>query len=389
MNSTQLSEASLMQARPLRVAIGAGGTGGHIYPGLAVAQALQELHPAAEITFFGARGRLEEKIVPQHGYPLYTTTVVGSVGKKAPLAPFLLASAALRCSSYLRRWGAHVVLGMGGYPSLPVVFGARFARLPIIIHEANAVAGRANQLASRFTKNIAVAHVDGGVRLSSSNPVRALGMPLLKQSVESQRPGFRSESRRAFGASEEEIVVLVCGGSLGAQSITNAAISAALLAAKTERIRFIIKTGASDEERAQRQLANVSTATAYAYIDRMDQAYAAADIVVGRSGASTVAELAEAGLASILIPYPHAIGDHQRVNAQRLVRANAAVVLEDDLVDGPALLREIVKLTRPGVRERMGAAARGVHRPDAAEELARWAISLAYPDNTHQDQSQV
>jgi UDP-N-acetylglucosamine--N-acetylmuramyl-(pentapeptide) pyrophosphoryl-undecaprenol N-acetylglucosamine transferase len=366
----------------LQVVIGAGGTGGHIYPGLAVAAALREItDDQTDIHFFGARGRLETRLVPDAGYPLHTTDITGLSGVSGLSVPWRLARAAAQSARRLRELHTDVVIGMGGYPSVPAVVGAWLIGVPRLIHESNAMPGRANLFASRLTPHIAVAFDEAHARFAPGTDVRTVGMPLLPEVAAMDRAALRGEARAAFGVAGDQQLVVISGGSLGARSITRSAVELARRWRGRDDVRLVIKTGPHDLPEAQRMLAGNPCARAVAYLDRMDLAYAAADVVVTRAGAATVSEISHLGVASILVPYPHAPGDHQRHNAESLVHKGAAIMIDDTQLSGSTLQTALESLLgNPGRRARMANAARNRGHQDAAHTVARWACQLAgYP----------
>jgi UDP-N-acetylglucosamine--N-acetylmuramyl-(pentapeptide) pyrophosphoryl-undecaprenol N-acetylglucosamine transferase len=365
----------------VRVAIGAGGTGGHIYPGLAVAAALDRLTGGAvAVEFYGASGRLEERLVPEAGHDLFVTDVVGFRTAPATEVARRLWRATVQCADRLRATGAQVVLGMGGYPSLPVVLAARRCRLPLLVHESNAVPGLANRIATRLTPHVAAA-------LPGRSPrgARVLGMPIAAEIARLDPAAVREPARRALGVRPEQRLVVVSGGSLGARRLTDAAIELAELWDHRDDIRVIVKTGDADADRATRMLAGSRVVRPVPYLARMDLAYAAADAMVTRAGAATVAELAVAGVPAVLVPLPDAPGDHQRHNAETLVLAGAATLVEDRDLHGARLASKLTRLLDPEVAARMRAASAPLGRRDAAERLAHWVLDLAgHPAHHHE-----
>ncbi len=366
-------------ARPLRVGIAAGGTGGHIYPGLAVADALRCLTGGTvEVTFFGVAGRLEETLVPQHGYPLHTSTMVGLTGLRGFTLPTRLTVAALTCAREMRRLDLNVVIGMGGYPSAAAVVGAWLARVPLVIHESNAVPGRANAFASLLTRNVAVTFPSAANLFSRRADVRIVGMPLIPSVAAVNRAELGPTARARFGLKPDQKLVVVSGGSLGARRLTEAAVDLAHRWAKRSDVRVIVKTGPAALADVERRLPACSIVTAVGYIDDMDLAYAAADVFVGRSGSATVSELSHIGVPSILVPYPHAPGNHQLHNARSLSDTGAAIVIDDAALTGETLASQLDELfSDPDHLVLMSRNVRKMRRPQAALELAQWACELA------------
>ena len=211
----------------LRVAIGAGGTGGHIYPGLAVAKALEELGDV-DVCFISTKRGLQTTLVPQAGYELFMFDMLGLQGVKSAvlMAPQLIRSG-IQAARLIKRRGVDVVIGMGGYPSTPAMVGAKLAGVPSLIHESNAVPGRANAFIARLTPNIAIAFERSRQHLPKRADVRTVGMPLLPEVGKMDRASLRQPARQLYGLTDGQRLVVVSGGSLGAQSLTTAALDLA------------------------------------------------------------------------------------------------------------------------------------------------------------------
>ncbi|MFB7503003.1 UDP-N-acetylglucosamine--N-acetylmuramyl-(pentapeptide) pyrophosphoryl-undecaprenol N-acetylglucosamine transferase [Streptomyces broussonetiae] len=373
---------------PLSVVIGAGGTGGHIYPGLALAEALRRRVPDAVISFVGTERGLETRLIPEAGYRLHTVDMIPfdrSLGAKRFTLPAALLKSAGQCRAVLREQRAQVAVGMGGYPSAPVILGARFAGLPSVIHESNAVPGRANAFAARLTPHVALAFEAGGAQLPAATRPDLVGMPLSGPLAALDRATEREDARRELGICARTRLLLVNGGSLGAARLTEAALGLAERWRERTDVRLLIKTGpaALDAARARLRATGADrVAEAVAYLDRIDRTYAAADLLVCRAGSATVAELATIGLPAVLVPYPHAPGDHQTHNARTLTAIGAGVLLPDEETTAASLDALAGSLLDdPRRLHAMGhaAAAAGVgalHR-DAADRLARRVLRLA------------
>ncbi|MFJ2938218.1 undecaprenyldiphospho-muramoylpentapeptide beta-N-acetylglucosaminyltransferase [Streptomyces sp. NPDC087219] len=369
---------------PLSVVIGAGGTGGHIYPGLALAEALRRADPDAVISFIGTERGLETTLIPAAGYRLHTVDMIPfdpALGAKRFLLPAALLRSGAQARSVLRAQKAQVVVGMGGYPSAPAIVGAKMAGLPSVIHESNAVPGRANQFAARLTEHITVAFDGSRAHLSGGDRARTVGMPIAASLAALDRPALREEARRAFGIPEEARVVLFNGGSLGAARLTAAAVGLAARWRGRGDVHLLIKTGPAALAETRRKLIDERVgpvAQAVPYLDRMDLAYAVADLVVCRAGSATIAELATTGVPAVLVPYPHAPGDHQTHNARVLSDVGAAHLVPDAETTTDRLAQLIDPLlahpARLAVMER--AADPGNHAR-AADLLAETVIRLA------------
>jgi UDP-N-acetylglucosamine--N-acetylmuramyl-(pentapeptide) pyrophosphoryl-undecaprenol N-acetylglucosamine transferase len=364
-----------------RIVIAAGGTGGHIYPGLALAEAVRGLAPDARVSFVGTSRGLEGEIIPRAGYELDVVDMVPFSGANRLVLPVALLRAGVQSRGLLRRRGADVAVGMGGYASAPLVLGARLARLPSLIHESGAVPGKANLVAARLTANIAASFPSAAPRFPRGKDVRVTGMPLAPEFSSFDRSRLRDDARRALGLPPDRFVLFVMGGSQGAARLSSAAVALGARWRDRDDLHVLLKVGARAGTEIDEQLAAVGADKVVhrvAYLDRMDTAYAAADAALCRAGAGTVAELAATGLPAVLVPYPFATGDHQRENAAELVSAGAALVVADADAAADTIGPIIEDLaTDAAKRDRMAEAARSVGRPRAAEALARWVLELA------------
>jgi UDP-N-acetylglucosamine--N-acetylmuramyl-(pentapeptide) pyrophosphoryl-undecaprenol N-acetylglucosamine transferase len=353
-----------------------GGTGGHVIPAIAIGRALVELgHPAESIGFVGARRGMEADLVPAAGFAI--TLLPGrGIARRLTLdnvgAVAGLAAAFARAVVLVGRRRPKVVVSVGGFASAPCAFAAWAWRVPLVVAEQNAVPGLVNRLAARVAVAAAVSFPGTPLPRSvlTGNPVR----PELAHVDRS--PGARAEARRELGLEPGDRVVMVAGGSLGARRINAAVLDVARRwsSRRGTAIRHVV--GARDFAQVSAD-APATAGLTYQVIrfeDRMDRCYAAADLAVQRAGASTVAELAAAGVPSILVPLPGAPGDHQTANARRLADVGGAVVVPDDELDGDRLAAEIDRLLGdPDALEAMGRAALTLARPDAAADVARLA----------------
>ena len=366
------------------VVIGAGGTGGHIYPGLATADAIRAARPDSQIVFVGTKRGLEGRLIPQAGYELVTVDMLPlntNLRWRLAFFPFSIVRSTVQTLRTLRERKADVVLGMGGYPSVPAVLAAWLARVPRIIHESNATPGLANRFVSRFAPNIALAFREGGRNLPRHRDTRLVGMPISESLAAFDRDALREEARAHFNLKDGERMVLVSGGSLGAVRLSRAAADLAGRWRDRTDIRLVIKAGRDQLPAIEQQLTSNgghAVATAVAYLDRMDLAYAAADITVCRAGSGTVAELSHVGLPAVLVPYPSAAHDHQSFNAQALVDVGAAVMIPDSDVTADRLEQVLTPiLADPARLAAMAAAAHQTVHATAARDLARWVLELA------------
>jgi UDP-N-acetylglucosamine--N-acetylmuramyl-(pentapeptide) pyrophosphoryl-undecaprenol N-acetylglucosamine transferase len=371
---------------PQRVLITGGGTGGHVYPGLAVAEALRDLTRTAgapvEVRFAGTKRGLEAVIVPQHGYRLHVVPASGlrGMGHRARVMFVLnFFGGFLRSLLVLLAWRPAVVLGTGGFVSAPVMTAARALGIPCALQEQNAVPGSTNRLVGRWSRRIylgfgaASSYFRAGVCRTTGNPVRrafvaATGGQALPPAElrEFGRPGGR---------------VLIFGGSGGARTLNRAVQQAAAALTAVPDAFFLVQTGQADLAAVQ-EAAGQSGANARIrvtpYIDDMAGALLWADLVVCRAGAMTLAELQVVGRPAVLVPFPHATDNHQLHNAQDVEKAGAALVLADQDCDGSALSAVVQELLQDPARlKTMSAAAGRLGRPQAAEALARDLLELA------------
>ena len=374
------------QPSALSVVIGAGGTGGHIYPGLALADAIRSLEPRARISFVGTERGLERKLVPGAGYRLHTVDMIPfdrQLGARRFLLPAHLLKSGVQARSVMKRQGALVAVGMGGYPSAPVILGARMLRIPALIHESNAIPGRANRFNARLGSAVCLGFeaARGYLPRRARADAELVGMPLYAPLTRAERLRLGESARSHHGLRRSVRLVLVNGGSLGARRLTEAATELAGRWRSRPDVRLLIKTGPQDLERARAVLAEnggCAVAEAHAYLDRMDLAYAAADVAVCRAGSATVAELASCGLPSVLVPYPHAPGDHQTHNARVLTRTGAAVLLPDAQLDAGSLATALEPLLADPYRlGTMSAAADPGSHGTASVRLAERVLELA------------
>lgn len=363
--------------RPLSVVVAGGGTAGHIEPALAVADAVTLLDPEARVTALGTTRGLEMTLVPERGYSLELIPPV-PLPRKLSLdllkTPARLAGAVSSARSVLSAVGADVVIGFGGYVAVPAYLAAQThlrgrKRVPIVIHEANASAGIANKVGARFADRVMAAVPGSGLDAD------VVGIPVRGVIAELDRTALRAQARHYFGLDEDAPTLLVFGGSQGAQRL-NEAVAGAAGALGAAGIGVLHAYGPKNS------IDPVSPAGAppyrgVGYLKRMDLAYAAADLVVCRAGAMTVAEISATGLPAVYVPLPHGNGE-QRLNALPVVEAGGGILVDDADLTPEWVGREIPALL--GDRDRLAAmstAAIGSGHRDAAATVARLALDLA------------
>ncbi|MFN8062934.1 MAG: undecaprenyldiphospho-muramoylpentapeptide beta-N-acetylglucosaminyltransferase [Vicinamibacterales bacterium] len=360
--------------RPTRVVIAGGGTGGHLYPGLAVARALQELEPGCVVTFAGTSRGLEARVVPREGFELDTIRSAGLKGKSwwdVVRGWLLLPLSAWDAWRVVTRRHPDVVVGVGGYSSGPLVGCAALRRIRTLVLEQNAVPGLTNRLLAGVVDAAAVTFEStsryfGGRAFVSGNPVRqSFWRTAVEAPVDAAAPGGR---------------VLVFGGSQGARAVNRAVVDALpLLARRVPPPHVTHQTGEADLADVRRAYERSALPSRVdAFMHDLDDEMARADVVVCRAGATTLAEVAAAGRAAILIPLPTATDDHQRRNASVLAEADAAVLLDERDLTGASLATVVGSLLDDTTRRlTLAANVRGFAKPDAAAVVAARVLELA------------
>ena len=348
----------------MRVLIAAGGTGGHIYPGIAVAKEIMRRDPRSVVRFVGTARGLENRVVPNAGFELslIESTGLKNVGLAARVRGLLLLPKSfIAARRLIRGFRPDIVIGAGGYVSGPVLLTASLMKRPTLVMDSNALPGFTNRVLARFVDKAAVSFAEAmpffpGKAVLTGNPVRSEFFEVPAKTPDPNR-----------------VSLLVFGGSQGSRAINEAMVAAlAQLAPEKDRLRVTHQTGTADVETVQRGYAEAGwseKAEVKPYIDDIVQEFAKADLIVSRAGATTTAELLAAGKVAIMIPFPLAADDHQRKNAEALQRAGAArMILQKDL-SGETLANEIRSLlSAPEKLSEMENAARKLARRDAAEK---------------------
>ena len=313
-----------------RVIIAGGGTGGHIFPALAIANALKKMEPDIEILFVGAKGKMEMDKIPEAGYKIVGLTIMGynrsSLMKNIAL-PFKLVKSFFEVTTILKNFKPTAVIGVGGYSSFPVLRISQIRRIPTFIHESNSLPGKSNIMLGKRAKLIFVA-ADKMERYFPANKILFTGNPVRDIFI---KKISKAKALECFGLRPGMKTILVLGGSLGAKSI-NETIETNIDAFKKNNLQLIWQTGKLFAERAAKAEEDRSNIWTNAFINKMEYAYNAADIVVARAGAMTIAELCIVGKPAIFVPYPFAAEDHQAANAMALVQKQAAVMVRDEEV---------------------------------------------------------
>lgn len=368
-----------------------GGTAGHVLPAVATAGALRRLRPDLTVAFAGLPGSLEERIVRGTGETFLPIEAVPLPRRPSRdlfrLVPRLVRS--LRAArSLLEREQVRAVVSFGGYVALPVSLAAR-RRVPLVLHEQNSRPGLANRLASRAAERVAVTFASSAEQLRTHGRIHVTGNPVQERlrdlDVLARRPG----ARQRLGLDPSRPTLLVFGGSQGARSI-NRAVTGAAVGWRTLGVQLLHVTGRLDHDEAvgrwrdagvdpdgHRDVHGSPVVRVVPFLDDMADAYAASDVVIGRAGATSIAELAVLGLPAVLVPYPHATADHQQANADAVRRAGAALVLDDATLTPQSLIEAVWSVVGdPGRAAAMALAARAWGRPEAAEAVARLVLDV-------------
>jgi UDP-N-acetylglucosamine--N-acetylmuramyl-(pentapeptide) pyrophosphoryl-undecaprenol N-acetylglucosamine transferase len=365
----------------VRAVIAGGGTAGHVFPALAVADVLRDRD--VEVTFVGADDGQEAELVPKAGYPFIPLRVASAqtrVSFHTLRAGALALAATGTCRSAVAAAG--VVVGIGGYASAPAVLAAGLGRTPLVVIEPNSVPGAVNRIASRWARVIATTFESTAARLPrgartvrTGNPVRAA-----IRAVPAHRARLRDEATAAFGLDVGRTTILVVGGSQGARRVDEVVALAIPRLRDRHDLQVLIATGSDHLQVIEAVLpdAGALLVRATGFIERMDLAIAAADVAVARAGAGTICELMIGEVPAVLVPYPHATEHHQDANAAEVVAAGGATLLPETELSPDRLSDRILALVDDEPRrKRMAEAARAWARPDAADRIAALALEVA------------
>lgn len=367
----------------MRVVITGGGTGGHIYPGLAIAEALIARHPQTQILFLGSDG-LEQRIVPEAGWP-FRRVIARPFPRRSMLqAPWALAvtgAGTLEALALLWRLRPQVVVATGGYVAAPVGAAAAVLRIPVVVQEQNLYPGATNRVLGRWARAVSVPHETVLAHFPGNAVVT--GVPVRKGALD----GDRQQGLRRFGLEESRFTMLVLGGSQGALSLNTAVVAMLSLLQESGQVQILHQTGTEHEGWVRREIDGVTGPLRYvavSYLTDVGDAYACADLVICRAGAGTLAEVTANGLPAIAVPYPFAAEGHQEANARLLEAAGAAMVVLDRDLSGRRLADLIAMLRAERSRlEGMALASRRLGRPAAASDVATLVLEAARGMRTH------
>ncbi len=363
----------------MRLMIAGGGTGGHLFPGVAIAEELRARLPDATVQFVGTRRGIEARVLPELGWDLALIEVsglktVGALGVVRGM--FRLPRALWQARKALAAFAPDAVIGVGGYASGPVVLMARLRGIPTAICEQNSIPGLTNKLLGRVAHAIFLSF-DESRRFFKAKKIVMSGNPVRRDLVQK----LLAPSRARGTVADEPVHVLICGGSQGAVAVNELASQALIsLAGKITgelRVRIVHQTGEKDLAATEKRYAAAgSAAECHAFIKDMASAYQRADVIIGRAGATTVAELAIAGKPAIFIPYPFAADNHQELNAREMATAGAALMFRQSELTADTLATALRPLLADATtRQRMGAAMKALAKPAAAATVVDWATA--------------
>lgn len=360
-----------------KVIISGGGTGGHIYPAIAIANAIKQLRPGTEILFVGAEGKMEMQKVPQAGYKIIGLPIAG-IQRKLTLKnfsfPFKLINSLMKARKIVSDFKPDVAVGVGGYASGPLLYAASSRNIPTLIQEQNSYAGLTNKMLARRAKRICVAYPNMD-QFFPEDKIRVTGNPV-RQDI-AQLLQKRREAVAFFNLTEGKPIILVIGGSLGARTI-NESIKGHLSHLATSDVQVIWQTGKFYFEDCKAAVDEIKPTNIWVndFITRMDLAYSAADIVISRAGALSISELCLAGKPVILVPSPNVSEDHQTKNAMSLVSSHAALLVKDSEAPEKLVPTALRLVDDEGLKQELSLNILHLGKPNAAREIAEEVLGL-------------
>ena len=367
------------------IIISGGGTGGHVYPAIGIANELRKLDSNLRIVFVGTKERLESRVVPKYGFEFLTIPVAGFPRKiTLQWAPVIykLASGLLRSLKILHRLKPVAVIGTGGYVSGPVLFSAVLRHIPTIIQEQNAFPSVTNRILARWVNQIHIA-LEAAKKYFDSDKVYVTGNPIRSEfgTLRGLRAAKRNANYGEFELDPNRTTLTITGGSQGAHAINMAVLDALdRFEPLADRLQIIHQTGPEDYEQVKKRYERSPIKNLVCpYFDELPKVYGLTDLIICRAGGMTVAEITACGLPAILIPFPFATADHQRFNAQAMVDADAAVLLLEDELSGERLAQTITKILNNTKRfKKMSEASKKIGKPYAAQKIAKMAFGLIF-----------
>jgi len=367
----------MAEGRTYRILIGGGGTGGHVFPAIAIADALSRRIPGSNFLFVGARGRLEMEKVPEAGYEILGLPVAGFQRRftaRNLTFFFKLAASMIMSRRIVRQFRPHLAIGVGGYASGPILKAAARRKVPLLIQEQNSCAGMTNRLLARSAQTICVAY--GGMeKYFPASRIVVTGNPIRTDLLDTRES--REEGLKEFGLETGRKTCLVMGGSLGARTLNESLLNG-MKELNRPDIQVLWQCGRYYEKEVEQQVrqSGMENLKVLAFISHMQRAYAVADVIVSRAGAITISELCVVGKPAILVPSPNVAEDHQTRNAEALLAAEAAEMVPDSEAPG-SLVTAMISLTLDNRRQE--ALSRNIKKlaiPDASARIAGEALKL-------------
>ncbi len=359
-----------------RFIITGGGSGGHIFPAIAIADELKVRFPESHILFIGAEGKMEMEKVPKAGYRIKGLKIKGlkrSLTWKNVMFPIGLIRSLRDARKILKDFIPDIVIGVGGYASAPTVYMASILGIPTLIQEQNSYAGLSNRWLAKKVNKICVAY-DGMERFFDSEKIRMTGNPVrgdLQGNVD------RSKALKFYDLQEDKPTILIFGGSLGARAFNNAMQQGAVLIDQNKDVQFVWQIGKIYSSKfLSTKTAQLSNVRAIEFLDRMDLAYSCADLVICRAGALTIAELEATGKPAILVPSPNVAEDHQTANANALLKAEAAIMIREEQVENELLTTALDLIHDKGMLEKLSKKIKQRARPNATKQIVNEIIDL-------------
>jgi UDP-N-acetylglucosamine--N-acetylmuramyl-(pentapeptide) pyrophosphoryl-undecaprenol N-acetylglucosamine transferase len=361
--------------KPYKIIISGGGTGGHIYPAIAIANALKEIDNRTEVLFVGAEGKMEMQKVPQAGYKIIGLPIAGIQRKLTAsnlLFPFKLMNSLLKARKVISDFKPDAAVGVGGYASGPLLYAAAGRKIPTLIQEQNSYAGLTNKWLARKANKICVAY--GGMeKFFPAEKIIFTGNPVRKDILQANQK--RKEALEYFKLSENKPTLLVIGGSLGARTI-NETLKASLPTLSQANCQLIWQTGKFYYESCKQAATGIANVHVYDFISPMDLAYGVADAVISRAGALSISELCLAAKPAVLVPSPNVSEDHQTKNAMNLVNNGAALMVKDAEAMEKMVPTALALLNNASQKEQLSANIRKMGKPDAARQIAEEILNL-------------
>jgi UDP-N-acetylglucosamine--N-acetylmuramyl-(pentapeptide) pyrophosphoryl-undecaprenol N-acetylglucosamine transferase len=355
--------------------VAAGGTGGHLYPALAIAHAVKELSPLSSVEFVGTKGKIEANVVPRRGYGFKTIWISGfhrGARLQNLLFPMKVLAALVQSFLHIRSFRPQVVLGTGSYVSGPVLAAASMLGVPTVIHESNSIPGVTTRLLARYARKVFTAFAETSKWLPRCEHVELVGTPTRRELGSVSRGGARSKLKLKRAAK----TVFVLGGSQGS-AVLNQSVAACLDELLAAGVQLIWQTGELHYEGVRGKIGKRKIGWVGPFLEKVELAYAAADVAVCRAGAATIAELVATATPAILVPFARAAADHQTINAKSLEQAGAAVMISEAGLNN-RLLPELLRLLKDErLRTQMSRASHSLAHSDAARTIAEQLLAIA------------